>query len=99
MTKLIILLVIFGNLFGCTTVSPLNGHIYSEVTAGLTGKGKMGTKKGESCLKSVAGVAIGDVSIAKAAKDGGISKISHVDNKFRNILGVYTEYCTIVYGF
>jgi len=31
-------------------------------------------------------------------KNGGITKVHHVDSKVKNILGVYAEYTTVVYG-
>ena len=99
MIKLLLLLALIFNFSACTTVAPISGALYTETTAGLAGSGKMGSKKGMACMKSIVGVALGDVSVAAAAKDGGITRISHVDNTVRNILGVYTEYCTIVYGF
>jgi hypothetical protein len=40
----------------------------------------------------------GDASIAAAMKNGGITRIHHVDNETTNILGVYAKYVTIVYG-
>lgn len=39
-----------------------------------------------------------DASIQAAAKNGGITKISTVDTKFTNILGILTSYETIVTG-
>lgn len=39
-----------------------------------------------------------DASIQTAAKNGGITKISTVDIKFNNILGILTTYETIVTG-
>ncbi len=40
----------------------------------------------------------GDCSIAAAMKNGGISKIHHVDYKVKNILGIIGETTTLVYG-
>lgn len=39
-----------------------------------------------------------DASIQKAAKNGGITKISTVDIKYGNILGIIVTYETIVTG-
>jgi hypothetical protein len=96
--KLLALLVLATTLTSCSSVSPINGSLYTETTAGLSGNGPMGSKKGEACMVAVLGVARGDVSIEAAAKDGKIKDISHVDSKSFNILGIYTQYCTIVYG-
>ncbi|PYN11407.1 MAG: protein trl [Candidatus Rokuibacteriota bacterium] len=42
--------------------------------------------------------ATGDASISAAAKNGGITRIHHVDHETMNILGFYAKYTTIVYG-
>lgn len=56
-------------------------------------------KKGTSTSTSVMGlVAQGDCSIEAACKNGGITKISHVDWKVKSFLGILGEYTTIVYG-
>jgi len=85
-------------LASCSSVSPISGSLYTDTTAGLAANGKMGSKKGEACMVAILGVATGDVSIETAAKNGKIKDITHVDSKARNILGVYTTYCTVVYG-
>jgi len=99
MKKLLLCVGLLAFLGGCTSVAPINGGLYTEATAGITGSGKMGPKEGEACMKSIIGVAMGDVSVAAAAKNGEIHTISHVDNRTRNILGLYSEYCTVVHGF
>jgi predicted nucleic acid-binding protein len=43
-------------------------------------------------------VGIGDASIASAAKEGGITKISTVDSDNFSVLGIYATNCTIVTG-
>ena len=56
-------------------------------------------KVGTSSYMSILGlVSVGDGSINAAAKNGGITKISHVDQKNYNILGVYAKFETTVYG-
>jgi len=60
---------------------------------------EMGSKKGEACSFSILGAyTSGDSSVKAAAKKGGISKVSSVDNRFMNIVGVYAEYCVVVTG-
>ena len=84
---------------GCTIVSPLHGGIYTDVTASVSvGTAAGASKKGEAKATSILGVALGDASLETAMKNGGITKVHHVDSKVRNILGVYGEYITIVYG-
>ncbi len=60
---------------------------------------KLGAKHGESCAKSVLGIVTwGDASAATAAKNGGISMVSSVDNSYLNVLGVFAKYCAAVSG-
>lgn len=86
---------------GCALVaSPLIGAIYTDVKApaGVTenvGSSKMGTASAMSILGLVA---TGDASIQAAAKNGGITKIRHVDFHSTSILGVYAKYTVTVYG-
>lgn len=96
--KILSLLTVALMLTSCSSVSPINGMIYTETTAGIAGSGLMGSKQGEACMVSVLGVARGDVSIEAAAKAGSIKDISHIDSRTLSFLGVYTQYCTIVYG-
>jgi hypothetical protein len=87
------------SLTGCTIVSPLHGGLYTEVTAAsFVGTAAGSSKKGEAKATSILGVALGDASLETAMKNGGITKVHHVDTKSRNILGVYGEYTVIVYG-
>ncbi len=43
-------------------------------------------------------VAIGDASIEAAKKNGGITKVHHVDWAVENILGIIGKYRVTVYG-
>ena len=38
----------------------------------------------------------GDASISAAMKNGGITRVHHVDNETTNLLGIYAKYVTIV---
>lgn len=60
----------------------------------------VGSKVGESTATIFLGVLAfdQDASIQKAAKDAGITKISTVDVKRFDILGIYSTYTTIVTG-
>jgi len=85
---------------GCATPVPW-GQIYTEVKfpVAATNSGVKSTKVGVAKSQSILGlVALGDASIETAARNGGISRISHVDYEARNILGVIGEYTTTVYG-
>jgi hypothetical protein len=52
-----------------------------------------------SCASYVWIVALGDCSVQAAMKNGGISKIHHVDSEINSyVLGIYTKFTTVVYG-
>lgn len=56
-------------------------------------------KSGEACAQSILGlVAFGDASIEAAKNSAGIKKVATVDHKSTTILGLYGEFCTVVYG-
>jgi len=42
--------------------------------------------------------ATGDASIQKAAENGGLKTIHHVDCEILSILGLYLKFTTIAYG-
>ena len=75
-------------LASCTITTPL------AATSNTIGK-KVGTAKATVILGLVFG---GDYSVQTAAKNGGISKISTVDVKHKNILGIIMSHECIVTG-
>lgn len=87
-------------LTGCATPYPY-GIFYTEVKAPVAaGEGgvnysKVGVAKSTSILGLVA---TGDGSIKAAMEDGKINKVKYVDYSAKNILGIYGEYTTTVYG-
>jgi hypothetical protein len=86
-------------LSGCATPYP-GGFIYTEikspVAAGEPGAySKVGVSKATSILGMVA---TGDASIKAAMENGKISRIRFVDYESKNILGLFGEYTTTVYG-
>lgn len=89
-------------LSGCAVANaPVNGLLYSHVTGpvGVTGSADKPDKVGRSYARSILGLyATGDASIEMAAKNGGITKIHHVDHETQIIFGVIADYTTIVYG-
>ncbi|MCK6598323.1 MAG: TRL-like family protein [Bdellovibrionaceae bacterium] len=102
-TKSILLLsfcAFASSLIGCASGSPVNGALYSDVLGPVAATNAIkGNLKGESCAASYLGlVALGDASINTAAKAAGINQISHIDHTWSNILGLYSQYCTIVWG-
>lgn len=102
MKRILAASVLALTLTGCATgVAPVNGVIYSRVSAPLmvTGSADKPNKVGRSYARSFFGLyATGDASIETAAKNGGITKIHHVDHETQVIMGVIADYTTIVYG-
>jgi hypothetical protein len=86
---------------GCAAVA--SGPVTAPVTLnvkGPVGGGPAATspRVGRSQARGILVYATGDASIAEAARNGGITRILHVDHETLNILGVYARYTTIVYG-
>jgi len=85
----------------CAVVkSPLTGFAYTDLKAPFAvtdaqASSKVGVAKATSILGIVA---TGDASIEAAAKSAGITKIHHVDEEVKNILGFYAVYTVVVYG-
>jgi len=87
-------------LSGCASAIP-QGLIYTEVKlpSAVGNDGMSYSKVGVAKATSILGlVATGDASIKAAMANGKISKIKYVDYDAKNILGVYGEYTTTVYG-
>ncbi len=57
-------------------------------------------KTGKACMSTIMGIPTSmDSSIASAAKNGGISKIVHVDQVIdEGIFWISRDNCTVVYG-
>ena len=97
-----IVIVSFAMFFlvGCATLYPV-GSAYTNVKLPVDSTSNMSSspKVGTSVCKSYLGlVAIGDASIEKAMKNGGINKKHYVDWEANNILGIFGIYKVIVYG-
>lgn len=87
---------------GCAAyaVSPVLGGLYTDVKAPITATSNTSySKMGSATASSIFGlIAVGDASINTAAKNGGITRIHHVDFKSTSILGIYATYTVFVYG-
>ncbi|GEM_PF-220674 len=60
---------------------------------------EIGTRAGRSSAQTILGlISWGDASVAAAARNGGIKQIDHIDAKLFNILVIYVQYETVVYG-
>jgi hypothetical protein len=86
-------------LAGCAGVTPMNGSLYTDLQGPVAvGNGSGSSKTGTAKATAIIGIATGDASIQTAMQNGGITKVHHVDTKVKNILGIYAEYTTVVYG-
>lgn len=102
MKRLFALSVICAALGGCAMgVSPVNGYVYTNISGPVTVGPSQDTptKVGRASSRSIFGIyAVGDSSIETAAKNGGITRIHHVDYETQSVLGVIADYTTVVYG-
>ena len=102
MKKLFVVLGAAGlfALSSCTAVqAPAQGLLYTSVSANqAVTSNTLGTKVGKAKASTIICIATGDASVETAAKSAGIKKISHVDYKSENILGLFGSYEVIVYG-
>ncbi len=99
-TKISAALLAAGMLAGCASPYPV-GVLYSElklpvgVTSNTGKSGKVGTAE---CASVLSLVATGDCSIDAAKKNGGITKVTHIDWDSKNVLGLFGQYKLIVHG-
>jgi hypothetical protein len=107
MRKVILLIPLFALLLvmGCSYgVGPqvgTMGWVYTDYHGPVTVTDSDAgfTKVGVSTYSNVLGiVATGDGSISAAMKDGGITRVHHIDYKNYTILGVYHKMTVYVYG-
>ena len=86
---------------GCATTVPVGGALYSDVSGPVaTTHLPKGPLKGEACATSWLGLyASGDASIAAAAKNGGMTIVSHVDHNSSSLLFIKNTWCTVTYGY
>ena len=86
---------------GCATPYPV-GLMFTDVDLPVGATSNTATanlKKGTaSCETYLSLIAVGEASIQKAAENGDIKKVTHIDWDAKNILGVYGEYTVTVYG-
>ncbi len=106
MKKLVVLGVLAaGTAFmtGCGVI-PLKGSSMAAITVDhvATAPGVDNSvrplKKGVAASKAIILFNTGDASIGAAMREGGITKVHHVDYDVTNILFLYNEVKTIVYG-
>ena len=88
-------------LTGCAAVA--HGPVTAPVTLDMKGPVSLGpapgsAKIGRSEAWGILVYATGDASISAAMRNGGITRVHHVDQETTNILGLYAKYITVVYG-
>lgn len=96
----IMLVALLSVLFvGCAGPLP-RGSLFTGVTMPVAATDSASSiKVGEATCTSILGlIAIGDCSVLAAKKAGRITKVSSVDWKVKNILGLVGEYTTVVRG-
>lgn len=83
----------------CGTVGMVGALYTGDTQPAAVTSNVVGHKVGTAQCVSVLGiVAVGDAGINAAAKNGNITKISHVDRKTISVLGIFTTYKYFVYG-
>jgi len=91
-------------LVGTGCLMPMKGSIMSPITVDHLSPGEVvdnsvrPIKRGEAKASGILFFATGDASIQTAMKAGGITRVHHVDYDVKNILCVYSEVITVVYG-
>jgi hypothetical protein len=106
LTILLVSLLAITMFSGCAMVmTPVGmGSIYTDVKApqvaasvnyDATGFAKVGSATASNIL---GWIVMGDAGIQAAMKNGGITKVHHVDYKASSILGIYATYTLYVYG-
>ena len=76
-------------------VAPLMLGVQGPVSAGSAAGS---SKVGRATVTGIVMFSSGDASISAAMRNGGITRIHHVDHETSNFFGVYSTYTTIVYG-
>jgi hypothetical protein len=83
--------------------APTGGAATAPGSAGsttMTTTPEQPLKSGSATASSILGIyASGDCSIEAAARNGGITRIDHVDHHTWNVVGFYSEFTTTVYGY
>ena len=101
MTKILKISLLAGValLQGCAMSVPM-GNLMTEIQLPVAvTSNSTAMKVGVAECKSYLGmVATGDCSLETAKKQGGITEVSHVDWKAKNILGIIGEYELVVHG-
>jgi hypothetical protein len=100
-SRLVVILCCAALLTGCSAWG--HGPVTALVTLDMkgpvaVGPGTASTKVGRAEAWGILVFATGDASISTAMRNGGITRVHHVDHETMTILGVYAKYTTVVYG-
>jgi TRL (tRNA-associated locus)-like protein len=88
-------------LTGCAAIghAPVTGLITLEEKGPVAmGTAAGSSKVGRAEAWGILVFATGDASIRTAMRNGGITRVHHVDHETTSWFGVYSTYTTIVYG-
>ncbi|TPV92605.1 MAG: hypothetical protein B7733_24865 [Myxococcales bacterium FL481] len=106
--RLIALTAALSTSVGCATFGhmPPPGVAYTGAKgvspgtrAMVTDGARPGRRTGQSCATGVLGLASwGDMSLAAAKTNGGITRVDTLDFSSLNILGVWMKNCTVITG-
>jgi len=102
-------LLVLGAMFACTTFItgcciPMKGTSTAAITIDhiasdpVIDNNVRPVKRGEAKATAILMFNTGDASIGTAMRNGGVTKVHHVDYDVKNILFLYNEVLTIVYG-
>lgn len=102
MRKIFLMVACLVLLGGCSSApTPTSGLIWTNIKAPITATNSdtKATLVGRSEATTILGlIATGDASIDAAVKNGGITRIHHVDYEKHSLFGIVTTYSTVVYG-
>ena len=99
-SRVIVAVLCASLLGGCVfatgpVMAPLAVNMNGPVAAGAA---PTSPKVGRADAWGIVFFATGDASISRAMKNGGITRVHHVDQETLNVLGWFSKYTTIVYG-
>jgi hypothetical protein len=85
---------------GCVFAS---GPVMAPLAVNMTGPVSAGPapsspKVGRADAWGIVFFATGDASISAAMRNGGVTRVHHVDHETLNVFGWFAKYTTIVYG-
>ena len=98
---IVLMLAAAVSLTGCVMAeAPAYGAFFTQQKGPVSGvdNAVKPTKKGVAEATGIILVGTGDASIEAAMKNGDITKIHHIDREILNVLNVYCQYKTIVWG-